>query len=64
VRLRIYDVTGRLVRTLLDREEKPGTRQIVWDGRDDDGTAVALGLYVCSFQAPGYHRTQKLVRIE
>ncbi len=43
--LRIYDARGRLVRTLLDGAPVPSGRAR-WDGRDDDGHAVAPGVYV------------------
>ena len=46
VTLRIYDASGRLVRTLLDGRGLPGGRQDArWDGRDDRGRALASGVY-------------------
>ena len=42
---RIYDNTGRLVRTLTAGRE---TSSAVWDGRDETGDAVAPGIYFCS----------------
>jgi hypothetical protein len=46
VRVRLYDVTGRLVRTLADRTYAPGADYAVrWDGRDDAGTAAPRGVY-------------------
>lgn len=63
VELRIHDVSGRVVRTLVVGEAVPGRQVVTWDGRDDRGRALAHGLYLCRFEAPGYHRAQKLVRI-
>jgi len=46
VRVRLYDVTGRLVRTLADRTMEAGSSQnVMWDGRDDAGSQVARGVY-------------------
>jgi hypothetical protein len=43
--LRIYDVRGRLIRTLLDSELAPGRHTVHWDGRTDRGDAVSSGVY-------------------
>jgi hypothetical protein len=43
--IRIYDVRGRLVRTLVDKKRPAGHQIFRWDGRDDDGRAVASGTY-------------------
>jgi len=45
VRLEIYDVQGRLLRTLVDQPQQPGDYSLVWDGRDDRGQALASGNY-------------------
>ncbi|MBE0564529.1 MAG: hypothetical protein IH621_01110 [Krumholzibacteria bacterium] len=42
--LRVYDITGRLVRTLVDGHEAAGTRSVTWHGRDDQGRPVASGI--------------------
>lgn len=45
VRVRLYDVTGRVVRTLIDRTYEAGNHSATWDGRDDAGNQVARGVY-------------------
>ena len=45
VRVRIYDVAGRLVRVLADREFPVGEHTLTWDGTDDDGGKAARGVY-------------------
>jgi flagellar hook assembly protein FlgD len=45
VTLRIYNIRGQLVRTLLDEEKEPGAYQIVWDGKDNWGKEVVSGIY-------------------
>jgi hypothetical protein len=43
--VRVYDVRGRLVRTLREARTTPGPRSIEWDGRADSGESVAAGIY-------------------
>jgi YVTN family beta-propeller protein len=45
VALRVFDVSGRLVRTLVNTIEPPGSYRAPWDGRNDHGRAVASGRY-------------------
>jgi flagellar hook capping protein FlgD len=46
IRVRLYDIQGRLVRTLLDeRQAEPGMRSVRIDGRDDHGASLASGVY-------------------
>ena len=43
--LRIYDIQGRLVRTLLGGAQTAGRHEVTWQGRDESGGAVASGMY-------------------
>jgi predicted outer membrane repeat protein len=62
VSMRIFDVTGRLVRTLLDGELKPpGTYRACWDGRSSKGRAAAPGVYFCELSAGSARRMQRIV---
>jgi flagellar hook assembly protein FlgD len=45
VRVRLYDVGGRVVRTLADRTFAAGEQSVAWDGADDGGRQVARGVY-------------------
>jgi hypothetical protein len=64
VRLAIYDVSGRLVRTLLDGElGSAGAHEIAWNGRDDRGLPVAAGVYFARIVAAGAESTRKLALI-
>jgi len=51
VSLRIYDVSGRLVRTLLDGERAAGPHSERWDGRNDRGQGTASGVYYIRLMA-------------
>jgi hypothetical protein len=45
VEIKVYDLGGRLVRTLVDRLFAPGRHEVVWDGLDDGGRRAARGVY-------------------
>jgi hypothetical protein len=61
VRLRIFDVRGRLVRELQGGALSAGEHRFVWRGDDDQGQAVASGVYVYRLDAPGVAEARKLV---
>jgi hypothetical protein len=58
--LRIYDVRGRIVRTLVSGVQGAGPQTIRWDGRADNGGAVASGIYVYRLQAEGHLLQRKM----
>jgi len=65
ISLRIYDVEGRLVRTLVEGPESAGWRRsVTWNGARDDGGHVASGVYFCRLQATGFERSMRIVLIE
>jgi hypothetical protein len=51
VRVRIFDALGRHIRTLRNNEPAGPSGEIVWDGRDDNGRTVRLGIYIVLFEA-------------
>ena len=61
VKLRIYDVTGRVLRTLVDGWRGTGAYREMWDGKRDDGTAVASGVYFYRLETNGFTATHKMV---
>ncbi len=64
VRLAIYNVAGRHVRTLVDGEVDPGYHAAVWDGRDDNGVEVSSGVYFCRMEAKGFDDSTKMVLLK
>jgi len=63
VRIDLYSVTGRKVRTVLDKAATPGAVRATWDGLDDNGRTVAPGIYLARASVDGHHLDRKLVRI-
>lgn len=61
VQLRVYDVFGRLVRTLVDGSLERKRHRIVWDGVDDAGTPVSSGVYFYRLETDGYTDAHKMI---
>ncbi len=53
VRLVVYNITGQQVRTLADEDLNPGYHSITWNGSDQNGRAVANGIYFYRMEAAG-----------
>lgn len=65
VSLRVFDVSGRLVRVLVDGETvAEGRQEAVWNGRDDSGRRVASGTYFYRLEAGGYSETKRMALIK
>jgi len=64
VRLKIYDVAGRLVRTLVDDKRKPDRYKAVWNGRNERGLNVATGVYFYRLEAGSYVKTRKMMLLK
>jgi hypothetical protein len=64
VRLKVYDVTGRMVRSLVDGRHDPGAYEVLWDGRNHAGVELATGVYFCRFKVGDYVDTMKMLLIK
>ncbi|MCK4329344.1 T9SS type A sorting domain-containing protein [candidate division WOR-3 bacterium] len=63
VNIAVYDITGKLVRTLAQDIYDAGYHQITWDARDDKGYEIAGGVYFCKLQTGNIVTTKKMVVI-
>ncbi len=65
VNLKIYNILGEEVRTLVDKPQKGGKYEVSWDGRDDRGKPVASGVYLARLEVKSDRlkmtRTRKMV---
>ena len=52
VDLKVFDATGRLVRTVADRNFGPGLHSVVWDGRNNYGAPATTGVYFYMLSMP------------
>ncbi len=61
VELKIYDLLGREIKTLVNTRLLPGSYTVIWDGRDNEGRAVASGAYLYRLTAGKYTATKKMM---
>ena len=64
VSLRIYNVEGRLVRTLLQGVQAAGPKTVVWSGKDDSGNQAASGLYFYRLTTDSGTLTRKMTLLK
>ncbi|MCK4328577.1 T9SS type A sorting domain-containing protein [candidate division WOR-3 bacterium] len=63
VTLRIFDITGRLVKTLWEGPKFAGTHTATWNGMDNDYEIVPQGIYFCQLLGPNAVSTRKVVLV-
>lgn len=63
VSLKIYDVSGLLVKTLVGETQSPRSTgySVTWDGRNDDGNPVTSGIYFCKMATTNFSQTRKMI---
>jgi hypothetical protein len=61
VNISIYDIAGRLIRTIVNQQKKPGLHSVSWNGKDKNGSPVGLGIYFCRLQSKNCSSIRKLV---
>lgn len=64
VELKIFDVLGREIKTLVREKQEAGFHQMAWDGTDESGNAVASGLYFYRIKAGEFSATKKLLLLK
>ncbi len=61
--VRVYNLAGRIVRTLADGMLDAGIRDIAWDGRNDAGEEVSSGIYLMRLETGKLSETRRMVRL-
>ena len=64
VKMEVYNIRGKLVRTLVDEEPTTGHYKLIFDSRDDRGRSIASGVYMLRMKAPGYKKTTKMILMQ
>ncbi len=59
----VYDIRGRLVRELVDKNVDPGEHTVVWDGLNESSRPVSSGVYFCRMESRGRSASIKLIVI-
>jgi hypothetical protein len=60
VQVLVYDIAGRLVRTLVSAQRGPGFHETIWDGRETNGAEARSGLYLVRIQTADWSSVQKV----
>jgi len=63
VRLKIFDVQGRHVRTLVNQPQPAGRYAITWDGRNERGESIASGVYLYQLRAGTFAQTRRMALV-
>ena len=64
VNIMVYDMLGRKVRTILNQQQVPGYKALIWDATNDYGKPVSAGIYLYQIQTGEYISTKKMVLLK
>lgn len=63
VTLKVYNLLGQEVKTLVDEHQSAGTKSVVWNGRDNSGCLASSGIYIYTLQAGNAVQSQKMLLV-
>ena len=63
VTIQVLNILGQEVRELLSEKRSPGTYQIHWDGKSNDGKDISTGIYLVRFEAGKFRQIRKITLI-
>ncbi|MFQ6094303.1 MAG: cohesin domain-containing protein, partial [bacterium] len=61
VNLKIFNIEGQMVRSLVNEDRAPGFYSVVWDGKNDRGEWVSSGLYFYAVSVGEFKATRKMI---
>jgi hypothetical protein len=64
VEIDVFDIRGRLVRSLVRETKAPGAHEVTWNGRDDGGNAVSSGVYLYRLRIGAFADVRKMVLVK
>ncbi|MBN2013364.1 T9SS type A sorting domain-containing protein [candidate division KSB1 bacterium] len=64
ITIRIYNLLGREIRTLVQQRQTAGFHSVVWDGKDDNGSVMPSGIYIYQLKSRASTLSQKLMLLE
>ena len=62
--LKIYNILGQKVRTLVDEPKTSGNHEVTWDGKDDKGKEVASGIYFYQLEVGEFTECKKMLLLK
>ena len=64
VNITIYDMIGRVVKTMVNSQQDAGFKSVRWNATNDNGSPVSAGLYLYTIQAGEFRQTKKMVLLK
>ncbi|MGB9561658.1 MAG: FlgD immunoglobulin-like domain containing protein, partial [bacterium] len=64
VKIEITNVLGQTVRTLVNEHQAAGTKQVIWDGRDENGKEVPSGVYFYSLKTEKFKEKKRMILVK
>ena len=64
VKIAIYDVMGRNIKTLMNESQTAGYYSIRWDAKNDMGEGISAGMYIYTIQAGEFRSSKKMVLLK
>ncbi len=64
VSLKVYNILGQEVRTLINKKQAPGYYRVIWDGKDEDGAPVSSGIYFYRLVARDFVGVKKMILLK
>jgi hypothetical protein len=64
VKLQLYDISGRLIKTLINERKSAGNYSLIWNGTDDNNRKVGEGVYFCILKTDNEFLKQKILMVK
>ncbi len=64
VKIMIFDIMGKEVKTLVNNQQNAGFKSVIWDATNDYGKPVSAGLYLYTIRAGSFRQTKKMVMLK
>jgi hypothetical protein len=61
VSLKVYNIAGQMVKTLVDQKQGPGIHSVSWDRRDNQGRPVSAGVYIYHLNIGDQAQSRKMI---
>lgn len=62
--LKIYNILGQKVRTLVDEPKRPGSYEVIWDGKDEEGKDLSSGIYFYQLKLGEITQTKRMILLK
>ena len=64
VNIKVYNLTGQLITTLVNEEKQIGKYSVQWNGQDKNGKSVATGMYFVKMKADYFQKVNKIMLLK